>query len=130
MERTFVAASMRACTEGGWWGAPSYRSLRTIDGTIIVLDQVPPKTVLRYSHDDFMTVTAASSRLASRINWSLGPAVGGQIAGHEASEGKYFRYKERLVPWLEPIAQLLNSKWARSQPPAAVASASSLAEGG
>ena len=112
------------------WTSPSYRAVKTIDGTILLLDQVPPKTLVRHLQDDFQIVTASASKLADRLNRQSDLASCGDAGAEYDSNDKFVRYNGKLVPWLEPIAQLLNSKWAKTQPPAAIASAASLAEGG
>ena len=85
---------------------------------------------MKYLLDDFMMVTAAASSIASRVTQLAEDNTSGHIVLKESSEERYVRYGGKLVPWFEPITQLLNSKWASMQSPAAIASASSLAEGG
>ena len=42
----------------------------------------------------------------------------------------YLKHQGHSIPWLEPAAAVLGSKWAQTQPLAAVASVAALVEGG
>ena len=86
------------------------------DRLVLMLDEVAPRTVLRHPRDDFMTVESAATSIAKRLNNSPEQLVGGHIM--------------EQLPWFELVMQVLNSKWARNQSPAAIASASALVEGG
>ena len=56
----------------------------------------------------------------------------GNTSWHLPSDlkSKYVTQNSRFIPWFQPIALVLNSPWAKRQPPSAAASASELLEGG
>ena len=138
------------------WTAPSFDHVRTRDGTVIDLAATAPYTVMQVVEDDFAIVAAAATSIASRLTLQCahndiskedGTARGAASCGARASPESQgsghtpcsrtiescrqpMVYREKLVPWFAPIASVVGSKWSRSQSPAAVASASALAEGG
>ena len=126
------------------WSSPAFDHVRTRDGTVINLTATAPYTAMQMVADDFAIVAAVGTSVASRVT--------SQCAAHEV-DLRAFRpvtqgsghtlcprstdickrpmvYRDKLVPWFAPIASVVGSNWARDQSPAAVASASALAEGG
>ena len=87
-------------------------------------------TRCRYLTDDFMTIAPAGSSIADRLNRPPENPACGHTAELQTDAPKYHLHRGKLVPWLDPLIQLMNSRWAKSQPAAAIASASALAEGG
>ena len=112
------------------WRMPSFNSLRTREGTILLLDQVPPKTVFRFLQDDYAIVSASRSCIATQVTQSANELPVGHPWSLRNLAGEFMMHRGKLVPWFEPITQALNSVWARRQPPAAISSAAALAEGG
>ena len=112
------------------WRMPSYNSVRTREGIVLLLDQVPPRTVFRFLQDDYAIVSASRSCIATQATQRANELPAGHPWGIGALTGKLMTHRGRLVPWFEPIAQVLNSAWSRRQPTAAISSAAALAEGG
>ena len=112
------------------WPMPSYNSVKTIEGTILLLDRVPPRTLIRFLWDDYAIVSASRSSIAAQITQKAEALPVGHPYSKSSLEEKYVVYNGKLVPWFDPIAQVLNGLWARRQTPAAISSAAALAEGG
>ena len=123
---TYIAALKRV-----GWSSPAYNAVRTLDGTILQLDQQPPKTVLRFLQDDFQITFAAATAVFTPQDGSPGNLAGG-YAGRKAVESdvRYCMVGGQPIPWFQPAASVINSKWAKGIPPAAIASAATLPEGG
>ena len=121
---SFIAALSRV-----GWRSPSYHSVVTRDGTILNLLNVAPRTTLQYLVDDYAVVASAASDVVSRLTG--GPTdQGGGYARWHAADDRYVKVDEKCIPWFEPAAAVLNSKWAREQSPEAVASVGAVLEGG
>ena len=112
------------------WHMPSYNSVKTIEGTILMLDQVPPRTIIRFLWDDYAIVSASKSLIAAQVTQQAEARPVGHSFSLDALKDKFMVHHGKLVPWFEPIAQALNAGWARRQTPAAISSAAALAEGG
>ena len=118
------------------WTSQSNDAVKTLDGTVLRLSEVAPKTTLRFLWDDFQIVSASSTSILEGFEHREVPtsSTGGHVVGRREGTGdhphKHARHKGRPVPWFDPAASVLNAKWAKSQPPAAIASAASLPEGG
>ena len=111
------------------WKAPSFDSVVTLDGTVLPLSQVDPKTVLRYLNDDYQIVTASSSKIhEAALQSAPSQGVGGNAAPCKARS--YTVHRGKPAPWYEPAASVINGKWARDIAPSAIASAATLPEGG
>ena len=121
---SFIAALSRV-----GWRSPSYHSVITRDGTTVDLLAVAPRTTLQYLVDDYSVVASAASDVVSRLNGGAGSHGGGYAQWH-TSDDRYVKQNGRCIPWFEPAAAVLNSKWAKEQAPEAVASVGAALEGG
>ena len=121
---TYMAALRRV-----GWASPAYNVIRTLDGTLLSVDQEAPKTIIRYLQDDYQITSAAASSIFKDV--CPQQSVGGHAAGSEASpQDRHVVHHGRLIPWFQPAASVINSKWAKERAPSAIASAASLPEGG
>ena len=111
------------------WSSPSVDSVRTLDGTILHLDTEAPKSVLRFLFDDFHTVFAANTSTFEPASHD-GPAGGYATRQEQCGKIRYATHDGKRVPWFESAAAVIGSKWASDTSAAAIASASSLPEGG
>ena len=118
---SFIAALHRL-----GWKSPSFETVRTREGIVLDLSQEAPRTVGRYYHDDYQAMSAATTKLL--VNGGLDGCERGHTTGTHESGSK--STVEEPVPWFDPAVTVLNSKWAKTQSPAAVASAATLVEGG
>ena len=124
-----AAGSYLAAILAVGWKTPSFDSVVTLDGTVLSLSQVDPKTVLRFLNDDYQIVTAASSKIHEAALQSAFPqGAGGNAAPCEAHS--FMTHRGKPVPWYEPAASVINGRWARDIAPSALASAATLPEGG
>ena len=69
------------------WGFPSFNSIRTADGTVLFMDRIPPKTLMRYLYDNFMLVTGSASSIASRVTQLVEHTRGGHTVVQELVQG-------------------------------------------
>ena len=123
---TYIAALRRI-----GWSSPAYNAIRTRDGTILQLDQQAPKTILRFLQDDFDIAFAAATTVFTPQAEGPGNLAGGYAARKAAeSEIRYCLVHGQPIPWFQPAASVINSKWAKTISPAAMASAATLPEGG
>ncbi len=146
---TFVAALMRL-----GWSTPSFDSVRTRDGEILMLGEVEPRVVREYAEADLRLVSAAASAVADdfmdydgtigmhrmRVRSVQGaPAVEEAVGANEHERkaielwrrGKYQHVAGRPVPWFLPAA-VFCSRGARggAYRTAGRATVASLVEGG
>ena len=112
------------------WRTPSYSSVITRDNTVIDLRKVAPRTVLQYLNDDYAITAAASSDIIRQLCQGMPQGQGGGYACWQSDDGSFLCSKGMCLPWFEPAAAVLSSKWARGQAPEAIASVSALVEGG
>ena len=114
------------------WTTPAYNAVTTLDGTTLLLDDVAPKTVERHLFDDYQTMAASSSSCFQQApSTCQGGPAGGHAGGHDNDTGvQYETIDDKVLPWFEPAAAVLNSAWAKSLNPATVASTAALPEGG
>ena len=123
---TYIAALSRI-----GWSSPAYNAIRTRDGTILQLDQQAPKTILRFLQDDFDIVFAAATTVFTPQQGGLGNLAGGYAERKaEESEIRYCLVRGQPIPWFQPAASVINSKWAKRISPSAIASVATLPEGG
>ena len=123
------AGSLLAALRRVGWVAPAFKWIKTLDGSMLDLTAVAPRTVMRYLADDFAITSAANSGLGKRLAKEC-VTLGGGYALWESPGEKYYNVDGRCIPWFEPAAAVLNSRWAKTQPAQAVASVSALVEGG
>ena len=121
---SFIAALSRV-----GWRSPSYHTVVTRDGTFLDLLAVAPRTTLQYLVDDYSVVASAASDVVLRINGGADSHGGGYAQWH-TSDDRYVKHHGRCIPWFEPAAAVLNSKWAKEQSLEAVAFVGAALEGG
>ena len=127
-----AAGSFLAAATRKGWKAPAFNAVLTADGTLLELDKVAPKTVMKFMVDDYNIAAAQATQLFHRLYEGTEPQPGGYAGWDSPADATapYWRQHGSSIPWLEPAAAVLGSRWAKSQPGSAVASVAALVEGG